>query len=79
MTPPFTKPLPWEVKAILLAMLAVAAVMPFGRRDDWMGWSALFIVAAAAVVIWGLLIRGAACRAIQWWRDRAPKEDEATL
>ena len=77
MTPPLTEPLPWEVKAILWATLAVAVVTPFGRRDDWMGWTALFIVAATAVVVWGLLIRGAAYRASQWRRDRAPKEDKA--
>lgn len=76
MTPPLTQPVTWEVKVVSLAMLATAAAMPFGRRDDWTGWTALLIMGAAAVAIWGLLIRGMAYRAGQWWRDRAEGEQE---
>lgn len=62
---------PWEAKAVWLAMLATAAAMPFGRRGGWIGWLALSTLVAAVVVIWGVLIRGEANHAIQWWRDRS--------
>ena len=58
MTAPFAPPPPWEVKAIVLGSLAVAVAMPFARRNDWVGWIAFTTLAAAAVGIVLLFIRG---------------------
>jgi hypothetical protein len=55
--------MPWEMKAVLLSMLAVALAAPFGRRDGWLGWFSFLILIMATATIWGLLIRGA-------WRNR---------
>lgn len=58
MTVPFAPPPPWEVKAIVLGSLAVAVAMPFARRDYRVGWIAFATLAAAAVGIVLLFVRG---------------------
>jgi hypothetical protein len=50
--------MPWEMKAVLLSMLAVALAAPLGRREDWLGSISFLILFMAAATIWGLLIRG---------------------
>ena len=69
LTPPLTKPDPWEAKAVRLATAATVAAMPFLRRDDWIGWIALLTLGAVFVGTWGLLIRRAVHHAIRRWRD----------
>ncbi len=58
MTPPLTRPIPPAFWWILLGCLILAIVMPFGRRDDWLGWLAFIVIVLAAIGIWGLLIFG---------------------
>jgi hypothetical protein len=66
-TAPFAPPPSRSVVAVLAAMLAMMAVLPFARRDDWLGWIAFATIAAANVVLWGLLARGL----IRRWREPA--------
>jgi hypothetical protein len=58
-------------------MLAVCVLfpiaLPFGRRDDWIGWIAFSVVAGITIGIWALLIRGMALNKIRWWRDRSAR------
>lgn len=51
--------------AVLLSMVAVMIVVPFGRRDDWLGWLAMTTLIGANVVLWGLLVWGV----VRSWRD----------
>lgn len=62
MTAPFAPPVPWEVEAITLGMVAVMVSLPFARRDDWVGLIAFSTLIVVLVGLWGLLIRG-------WWRN----------
>jgi hypothetical protein len=61
MTAPFAPPLPWEVKAIVLGLLAFIIATPHARRDDWVGWIALSTLYAVLFGMWALVIR-------RWWR-----------
>lgn len=58
MTAPFAPPPSRPVLFVLFAMGVMAIAMPFGRREDWLGWVAFLAIAACAVGIWGLLILG---------------------
>ena len=69
---PFLYPhFPWQVRAVLIAMVAVAVAMPFGRREDWIGWLAFLVIAASAIGLWALLIWGFTQEIIEWWRRRS--------
>jgi hypothetical protein len=46
------------MKAVVVAMLGVVVALPFARREGWAGWVALVMIGAAAVVMWGLILRG---------------------
>ena len=74
MTAPFAPPMSWEGKAILWGFLVVALAIPFGRREDWIGWAALSALLAVVVGMWALLIRGMAFHTLRWWRQRAGRE-----
>jgi hypothetical protein len=65
-TAPFAPPPSRSVIAVLAAMLAVMAVIPFARREDWLGWIAFGTVIAANVLLWGLLAWGVVRR----WNER---------
>jgi hypothetical protein len=69
-TAPFAPPPSRAVIAVLIAMAAVAIVIPFGRRTDWLGWVAFLVLVAANGVLWGLLLRGFARNVRDWWRGR---------
>jgi hypothetical protein len=62
---------------IVLAIIAVALAMPFGRRDDWLGWVALFTIWGSALFLWATLIVAFVRRIIEWYR-RAPEEEGAS-
>ena len=62
MTAPFAPPPPREVRWVLGGMALLAVVMPFGRRDDWLGRLSLTVVAGLAVGLWGLMIAAAVRR-----------------
>lgn len=75
MPPLFVSPhFPWQMKAILIATVAVAIAMPFGRREDWIGWLAFLVMAASAVGLWAILIWGFTQRIIDWWRGRSDSD-----
>lgn len=59
MTPPLTRPPSWEVPAVVLGVVAVAAALPLARRDDGLGTAAIVVVNAAAIGLAALLIQGA--------------------
>ena len=65
MTAPFAPPPSRNVIVVLVALFAAMAVVPFGRRDDWLGWIAFATLVAANIVLWGLLIWGM----IRRWRE----------
>jgi hypothetical protein len=58
MTAPLTPVPERTVLAVLFGLAAVAVAIPFGQRDDWVGWAAFLTVAAVATGLWGLMIRG---------------------
>lgn len=70
MTPPLTRPITWEIKAIYLGLLAFAIVIPFGRRHDWLGRVAFTIIFLLCTGLWALLIWGMIMNVRQWWRSR---------
>jgi hypothetical protein len=51
--------------------VAVAIVVPFARRDDWLGWAAFAVIVAANVALWGLLPRGLIRVVRKWWLGRS--------
>ena len=65
MTAPFAPPPPREVYWVVGGMVVFAAAMPFARREDWLGWTALLIVGGLAAGLWGLMI----VRAVQRFRE----------
>lgn len=67
---PSPSPAVWTVVGF---MVAVAIVIPFARRDDWLGWLAFLVVFAANVVIWGLLLWAFVRAALEWHRGRLGK------
>ena len=74
MSAPFAPPPPGEVKAIVLGILAIVVSVPFAKRDDWVGWIAFSTLAASAVSIWVLFIRGVWHNTIRWWRRRSTSD-----
>jgi hypothetical protein len=58
MTAPFAPPPPRAVWIVLGLMVCVAAVLPFARRNDWIGWSAFVVIAAANAALCGMLLWG---------------------
>lgn len=72
MTAPFAPPPSRAFWIVIGLMVCVAAVAPFARRDDWLGWVALVVIAAANVVLWGMLMWGFG-RAI-WRRMRGGQD-----
>lgn len=69
---PFLYPhFPWQVRAILIAMVAVAVAMPFGRREDWIGLLAFLIVWTSAIGLWALVIGRFLQKILEWWRHRS--------
>jgi hypothetical protein len=75
MTAPFAPPPPRPGVMILFGMAAVAAAIPFARRNDWVGWIAFLSVAAVAAGIWGLLAWGVVRAILQWRRGRPDSAD----
>jgi hypothetical protein len=69
-----TQPVTWEVKSLLVGVLVLVIAIPFGRREDWIGWLALFAVLACAMGMWALLIRGIVFHTPQWWRRRGERD-----
>lgn len=61
---------------VVIGFLVVAVAIPFGRRDDWIGWTAFLAIALAAIGMWVLLIWGWTRAFIEWWRKRSGTEVE---
>jgi hypothetical protein len=57
-TAPIAPPPSRQFVLLVLGLIAFAIAMPFVRRDDWIGWVALLIMAAVAIGSWILLIWG---------------------
>ena len=70
MTSPFAPPPTRRMIAVLVAMLLLFVAMPFGRRDDWLGWAAFAAFIAANALLWGVLILRAGEALLDWWRNR---------
>lgn len=70
MTAPFAPPPSRPMLAVLAATLLLVVAMPFGRREDWLGWAAFAAFIAANVLLWGVLTVRAAGAALDWRRDR---------
>lgn len=70
MTAPFATPPSRSMVAFALGGVLVAAVMPFVRREDVLGWIALAVLTSAAIGIWALLLWGAGRGLLRWWRNR---------
>lgn len=58
MTAPLAPPPSRLGLSVIMALTCVAAAIPFGRREDWLGWLAFLVVAAAAAWVWGVLLWG---------------------
>jgi ABC-type uncharacterized transport system permease subunit len=56
---------------ILLGIVAVAVAMPFGRREDWLGWTVFLTMAAVAAGLWGLVLCGFARAILQRRRSKS--------
>ncbi|HEV7279247.1 MAG TPA: hypothetical protein VGN57_03460 [Pirellulaceae bacterium] len=70
MTAPFAPPPSRAIIAVAAALLAVAIVLPFARRDDWTGGVAFVTLVAANAVIGGLMVWRLICR----WREPPDSE-----
>lgn len=70
MTAPFAPP---PTRPIVLVGAAIACVIaiPFARRNDWLGWAAFLVIAAAAVALWGMLLRACWRSTVEWWRGKS--------
>lgn len=55
----------WIIAGLLVA---VFLVIPFGGRDDWLGWFALGVGIIALVTIWGALLGRFWQEVTAWWR-----------
>ena len=67
MTAPFAPSPSLIVLAVAAGLMAVGLLMPFARRDDWIGWCAFLATAAFAVWLWGLLLWRAFQGLTEWW------------
>jgi hypothetical protein len=70
MSAPFAPPPHPVVWFVVTGIILVAIAMPFGRRDDWLGWVAFVLVWVVALGLWTLLIGGALRTFIEWYRDK---------
>jgi len=59
-------PAVWVAVAMLVC---VVAVIPFGRRDDWLGWVAFLVAAVTLAFFWIMILRTMILAAIDWWRS----------
>jgi hypothetical protein len=70
MTVPFLhQPMPLA-RFLSIGLLVVAIAMPFGRRNDLLGWVAFLWIAFFALALWVILIIGVARSVLAWYRDK---------
>lgn len=79
MTAPFSPHPPPILWLIILGAVASAFAMPFGRRDDLLGWLSLGIVGGAALMLWILLGVGAVRAYHAWYRDKPIEPDDTRV
>jgi hypothetical protein len=56
-----------------------AVAIPFGRRNDWLGWIALLLIAFFAICIWAMLIIGITKSVLAWYRDKPGDADDSEV
>jgi hypothetical protein len=70
LTAPFAPPPTRLQLAIGIGLLLFGLAMPFGRRDDAIGWIAFSYICGFATFLWALLTRRMSIRLIEWYRNR---------
>lgn len=75
MTAPFAPPPPRPVIVVLILLGLFVIALPFGRREDWLGWVAFLVIAAVAVTLWGILLWGVVRKIIEHRQNRAKQND----
>lgn len=68
MTPPMTRPM-GPMLIILGGGIAVGLAIPFARRDDWLGWFSLAVVAIVSVFFWSMYLLGIIRQLLTAWRN----------
>lgn len=71
MTAPFAPPPSKRLILVVAGMLLFGLVIPFVRRDDWIGWAAFSIVILLDILLWGLLTWLFFKTVLKWWRKNA--------
>ncbi len=77
MTAPFSSHPPPLVWLIAIGTISMAIAIPFGRRDDWLGWLAFLWMASFAIALSAILIFGIARNVVAWCCTKPSDPDDA--